>query len=72
MDEPMRRKGEVWCVMIGTDRDWVRSGGGIYMVAGCSHGWKNVHDRRKGSQTLRTTRKILSNIENSRKPIYRK
>jgi hypothetical protein len=25
MDEPIRRKGEVWCVVIGSDRDWVRS-----------------------------------------------
>jgi hypothetical protein len=53
MDEPIRKKGEVWCVVIGSDRDWMRSGGGIYMIAGCSHGWKNVHYGRKGSQTLR-------------------
>jgi hypothetical protein len=70
MDGPIRRKGEVLCVVIGSDRDWVKSGGGIYIyifiyiVAGCSHVWKNVHDGRKGSQTLRTgTKYSLGGIE---------
>jgi hypothetical protein len=34
----------------------------ICMVDGCSHGGKNVHDGRKGSQTLRTGTKYLLGV----------
>jgi hypothetical protein len=32
MDESIRKKGEMWCVMIGSDRDW--EGDNVYAVVG--------------------------------------
>jgi hypothetical protein len=68
MDEPIRKNGEVWCVVIGSDRDWVRSGGGIYIyiyiwLLAVATEEKNVHDGRKGSQTLRTGTRVFSGCE---------
>jgi hypothetical protein len=40
MDEPIRKNGEVWCVVIGFDRDWEGDMGKKWWEYICSLGGK--------------------------------